>query len=66
LANDPGCICGCAFEVAAELYPLWSLASFLIFTDHRATDFTLSKTFETVQSKLRSEIVVSLFCKFLS
>jgi hypothetical protein len=30
---------------------LWSLASFLIFADHRATDFTLSKTFETARRK---------------
>ena len=26
---------------------LWFLASFLIFADHRATDFTLSKIYET-------------------
>jgi hypothetical protein len=31
--------------------PLWSLASFLIFADHRATDFTLSKTFKIAQWK---------------
>ena len=32
-----------------KLQPLWSLASFLIFADHRATDFTLSKTFENAR-----------------
>jgi hypothetical protein len=31
--------------------PLLSLVSFLIFADHRATDFTLSKTFENAQWK---------------
>ena len=35
--------------LAAE--PLWSLASFLIFVNHRATDFTPSKTFESAQWK---------------
>ena len=38
-------------NLAAEPWPLWSLASFLIFADHRATHFTLSKTFETAQWK---------------
>ena len=35
--------------LAAEPYPLWSLASFLVFADHGAAGFALSGTFEAVQ-----------------